>query len=123
LSMSARVLVVDNHDDIRRLFMVWLEGEDGLKVVGGARDSKEAVKMLADTPAEVVLLDLDMPDAHALAAIRAVKKAYPEVRIVGMSWDQSSGRMARMLDAGARMMFDKAGKLDGLVRVIQKCME
>jgi len=121
--MAARVLVVDNHDDIRRLFMVWLEGEDGLKVVGGARDGTEAVGLLAESPAEVVLLDLDMPDAQAVAAIRAVKKAFPDVRIVGMSWDHSAERTAKMLDAGARMMFDKASKLEGLVRVIQKCME
>ena len=121
--MATNIMVVDNHDDIRRLFMAWLEGEGDLHVVGGARDAAEAIKTLAQTPADVVLLDLDMPDPAAVAAIRAVKAAYPDIHVVGMSWDHSSAQVARMLDAGACCMFNKADKLEGLIRVVDACFE
>jgi len=121
--MSARILVVDHHDEIRRLFMVWLEGEEGLKVIGGARTAAEAVEALRREPADVVLLDLDMANGMGASAIQTVRDAFPDICIVGMSWDHSPERIARMLDAGACCLFDKADKLPGLVRAVRKCLE
>lgn len=121
--MFSRVLVVDNHDELRRLFMVWLEGEEGSEVTGGARTAAEAVKLLKNQPADVVLLDLDVEDEDATSAIRTVKEAFPDIHVVGMTWDNASDRVAKMIDAGAGCVFDKAEKLTGLLRAIGKCFE
>ena len=121
--MATNVMVVDNHDDIRRLFMVWLEGEGDLHVIGGARNASEAIKALAQTPADVVLLDLDMPEAKAVAAVRTMRAAYPDTTIVGMSWDHSPAQVAKMRDAGICCVFDKSQKLEGLLRALSKCID
>ena len=116
--MTTKVLVVDNHDDIRRLFMVWFEGENGLHVVGGVRNGQEAIELLRKIPADVVLLDVDMPDAKAVAAIGMIRASFPDVCIIGISWDNSPERVAMMLDAGARAMYDRARKLESLIGII-----
>jgi len=121
--MAIRVFVVNGHDEIRRLFMAWLEREEGIQVVGDVRDAAEAIDALGKMSVDVLLLDIDVSDRQAIAAIRTAREAFPKLRIVGMTWDPLPDRVVMMMDAGVRAVFDKASKLDGLVRVIAKCFE
>jgi len=61
-AVSRSVLIVDDHPSFRATARALLESE-GFEVVGEARDGREALELVAELEPEVVLLDVQLPDA------------------------------------------------------------
>jgi DNA-binding NarL/FixJ family response regulator len=89
------VLVVDDHPMWRQSVAASLE-EAGCPVAGTAGDGAQALRVAAATRAEVVLLDLHLPDLSGAEVIRRLLAADPEIRIVVLS---ASGERQDVLDA------------------------
>lgn len=66
--MSVRVVLVDDQSLVRSGFAMVLSVEDDIEVVGQAADGAEALAVLARTPADVVLMDVQMPVMDGIAA-------------------------------------------------------
>ena len=66
--MSVRVVLVDDQSLVRSGFAMVLSVEDDIEVVGEAADGAEALAVLARTPADVVLMDVQMPVMDGIAA-------------------------------------------------------
>ncbi|MGH2699117.1 MAG: response regulator transcription factor, partial [Actinomycetota bacterium] len=61
-----RVVLVDDHDLLRRGIKTMLETEDDIEVVGEASDGTEALKIVEDTVPDVVLIDVIMPNKDGI---------------------------------------------------------
>lgn len=70
-----RVLLVDDQDLVRAGFRAILESEDGIEVVGEARDGAEAVERAASLRPDVVCLDVQMPGMDGIEATSALTQA------------------------------------------------
>jgi DNA-binding NarL/FixJ family response regulator len=80
--VTIRVAIADDHAVVRQGLRTFLELQDGMDVVGEAADGEEAVKLVADTAPDVVLLDLVMPRVDGLEAIRRIRETAPATRIL-----------------------------------------
>lgn len=69
--MSYKILIVDDHDGIRRRLRSLLEGA-GFRVCGDATDGKQAVEKSKELEPALVILDLSMPVMTGLEASAAV---------------------------------------------------
>ena len=69
------VLVVDDHEVVRRGFVRLLETEPGFEVVGEAGDGKTAVHMVRELAPDVVLMDIRMPELDGIEATRQITQA------------------------------------------------
>jgi CheY-like chemotaxis protein len=103
-----RVLVVDAHPDMRELLLTILktEGYD----VDLAEDGELALARCRTRPADVVLMDLDLPGKPGAAAIRELGAEFPDVVIVAMSGDADPlwhDALAEARIAGARLTVRK----------------
>lgn len=67
-----RIVIADDQHLVRTGFTLILDGEDDLKVVGGAADGVEAVALCRDLRPDVVLMDVRMPGMDGIAATREV---------------------------------------------------
>ena len=67
-----RVLLVDDHAMVRTGIAAMFAATDDLEVVGQAADGEEAVRAVADSAPDVVLMDLSMPGVDGVEATRRI---------------------------------------------------
>jgi DNA-binding NarL/FixJ family response regulator len=76
-----RVLLVDDHPVVRQGLRTFLESRAGFDVVGEAGDTDQAVAEAVRLEPDVVLMDLVMPGAGGVAAIRQIRERAPGARV------------------------------------------
>ena len=100
-SGPVRVLVADDHPVVRAGLRALLSAEPGLTVVAEAGSGEETVLMARQHQPDVVLMDLRMPGAGGLAAIRELSADQPGVRVVVLTTYDSDGDILPAVEAGA----------------------
>ena len=83
--MSYRVLVVDDHDVVRRGVRALLESQPGVEVSSEAGNGIEAVDFVKKSRPDLVVLDLTMPDMNGLEATRLIRESSPETDVLILS--------------------------------------
>lgn len=97
----ARVLIVDDDDDLRELMALALSRE-GFEIVGAAAHADQALVLVAQEPQpELILLDLHMPDVGGLELLPHLKELAPRARVVVCSAISASYMLEASLEAGA----------------------
>ncbi|MFI6504777.1 response regulator [Nonomuraea typhae] len=127
--MSIRVFLVDDHPVFRAGLRFALESADGLEVVGEAASGEEAVGALRllDPPADVVVMDLQMPGGSGIEATRLIRAqtadddTAPQVLILSVAEDDHS--VVTALRAGAHGFLVKLASRQELIRAIHVVAE
>jgi DNA-binding NarL/FixJ family response regulator len=101
MTTPIRVLLVDDQELIRLGFRLVLEAEPDIAVVGEAADGEEAVRAVAASGPDVVLMDIRMPRTDGIAATRAIVGAHPETRVLVLTTFDLDEYAFGALDAGA----------------------
>jgi NarL family two-component system response regulator LiaR len=114
-----RVMIVDDHDMVRKGLAVFLEAFDDLKLVGEAANGKEAVRLCAEVQPHVVLMDLVMPEMDGIAATRAICQACPDVKVIMLTSFGDEDLMQRALQAGAVGYLLKNASIDEIAIAIR----
>jgi DNA-binding NarL/FixJ family response regulator len=96
-----RVLLVDDHPMVRAGLASLLANAVDIEVVGEAGDGAQAVSVVGSSSPEVVLMDLSMPVMDGVAATRALRSSYPDVRIVVLTSFSDQSRVREAIVAGA----------------------
>ena len=101
-----RVLVVDDHEVVRRGLHAFLDGEPDLEVVGDAGGGEEALELFAQLDSDgrrpdVVLMDLQMAPMDGIETTRRVRELYPGVEVVALTSFAEKERVRAALDSGA----------------------
>jgi NarL family two-component system response regulator LiaR len=96
-----RIVLVDDHAMLRRGLKFFLKGFDDLELVGEASGGKEAIALCAQTEADVVLMDMVMPDMDGAEATRIIREQNPCVQVIALTSFQEENLIERALQAGA----------------------
>ncbi len=96
-----RVMLVDDHDMVRKGLAVFLKVQTDLELVGEARDGEEAVRVCEQSQPDVILMDLVMPRMDGAAATRVIKEKWPGVQVIALTSFQEKNRVQGVLQAGA----------------------
>jgi DNA-binding NarL/FixJ family response regulator len=83
--MSATILIVDDHAQLRALMREIVAEASDLHVVGEAADGAEAMRLVRALRPAIVLLDLTMPGVSGLEALRWIKVQHPEIKVIIVS--------------------------------------
>jgi DNA-binding NarL/FixJ family response regulator len=111
--MSVRVLIVDDHPLFRDGVRTALSGEEDLELVGEAEDVASAVEQVAALTPDVVLMDLNLPDASGIEATRTLMARHPGLRVLVMTMSTEDDAVVAAMRAGARGYVVKgAGRRD-----------
>jgi two-component system response regulator NreC len=95
------ILICDDHALFREGVKTILKSQPNIEVIGEASNGKEAVEMALKLYPEVVLMDISMPLLKGFDAVRRIKKARPDIRVLMLTVYDDEDLVARCLDAGA----------------------
>lgn len=96
-----RVYFVDDHPLILEGLRSLLCYERDIELVGQARDGKSCLAFLVDHTADIILMDISLPDVSGIDLCAAIKTKYPGIMIVGLSFLKEGRYVAGMLKNGA----------------------
>ncbi len=99
---TIKVLAVDDHPLVRKGIASILANETDMQLVGEAGNGREAVDLFRQHHPDVVLMDLRMPDMDGVQATQAIRKDYPEARIIALTSYDGDQDIYRALEAGVR---------------------
>ena len=100
-----RVLVVDDHEVVRRGLHAFLDGEPDLEVIADASGGGGARGLRAPRPRgaapDVVLMDLQMSPMDGIETTRRVRDRYPQMEVVALTSFAEKERVRAALESGA----------------------
>jgi DNA-binding NarL/FixJ family response regulator len=114
-----RVLIVDDHNVVRKGLLALLSAEKyGIQVVGEAADGRDAIEQARLLQPQVILLDLAMPGMGGLEAIPAIRQVDPDARILVLTSYAEADQVKMAIGAGALGYLMKDASPDELVSTI-----
>ncbi len=96
-----RLLVADDHPVVRDGLRAMLATQPDMELVGEAATGTEVVERARALRPDVALMDLQMPDLDGPAAIAALRKQAPEVRVLVLTTYGTDADITRAVEAGA----------------------
>ncbi|MEX1329957.1 MAG: response regulator [Desulfobacterales bacterium] len=119
-----RVLIIDDEEPIRSMLKLMLE-RDGYEV-DEAPDGMEAIGIYRQNPADLIITDLIMPNQDGIGMIIALKKEFPDVKIIAMSGgglNKPEGYLKGAKKLGAACTLAKPIDRDEMLRAIKDVIQ
>ena len=95
------LIITDDHKIIRDGIKSMLRSEQAIQVVGEASNGTELIDLLATTPADVVLMDINMPGKDGFETMEHLAAHFPAVKVLVLSMLDHESYVNRMMNAGA----------------------
>ncbi|MGJ5813792.1 response regulator [Paludibaculum fermentans] len=96
-----RILTVDDHPLIRDGIAFALSAHKDLQLVAEAANGEEAVSLFREHKPDITLMDLQMPVMNGIDAILAIRRDYPDARIIVLTTYSGDVQAVRAIKAGA----------------------
>jgi two-component system, NarL family, response regulator LiaR len=114
-----RVMVVDDHDMVRRGLAVFLRAFGDLKLVAEASDGSEALQIVSNARPDVVLMDLIMPGMDGVETTRILRDRYPGTQVIALTSFRDEDLVYSALQAGAIAFLMKNASIEELAAAIR----
>ncbi len=116
---ALRVLLVDDHDVVRKGLAAMLRGTSGIELVGEAPDGRTGVDMANEFQPDVVIMDVSMRGMGGDEATRQIRTDLPETRVIALSMYDETEKKEKMFQAGAESYLLKTISGEGLLAAIR----
>jgi DNA-binding NarL/FixJ family response regulator len=119
--MGTRILLADDHRIVRDGLRALLEKDPDIEVAGEAENGRTIVEMVRRIKADMVIMDVGMPELNGIDATRQIASIAPAVKVIALSMHSDKRFVSEMFKAGASayLLKDCAfEELSGAVRVV-----
>ena len=121
---SIGVLVVDDHEVVRRGLLAFLDSEPDIEVLGQAGGGAQALELLASMDAEgrrpdVIVMDLQMAPIDGIESTRRVRALYNDIEVVALTSFAEEERVHAALEAGASGYLLKDSDADDVAAAVR----
>ena len=115
-----RVIVVDDHAVVRKGIHALLTEVDDIEVVAEANDGQQAVDLVAKIPADVILMDIVMPNLDGIEATKQITAILPDAHILALTSFAADDKVFPAIKAGAIGYLLKDSDPEDLVKAIRQ---
>ncbi len=113
-----RTVICDDHPLITQGLKSYIDLNRQIQIVASAASAKELRDVLSVTDADVLLLDIQLPDGNGIDLCAEIKQAYPELKILGLSNLDDRNIILRMLNQGASGYLLKSAPMEEIEKAI-----
>lgn len=113
-----KIFLADDHPLLRMGLSLAFQQKDNIEVIGESDNGFDAIEKIKVLMPDVALLDIDMPGLSGTAAIRVLKKLYPDMKILVLSTYNDENYIREAMNAGANGYIMKTVDIDNLVEII-----
>lgn len=117
--MAIKVLVVDDQVTLAEEIKNIISSDGDICVTGVAHSGIEAVEAMKKLPADVVLMDIRMPDMNGVVATRQIKSSFPESKVVILTTFDDSDYILGAINNGASGYILKDTPAEEIINVIK----
>jgi len=112
-------MLVDDHPAFRKGLAALIESEPGLEVVAQTGDGREALELYRQEKPDLVLMDLRLPGVGGVEATMAIRKEFPEARVIVLTTFDTDEDIYRAVQSGAKSYLLKDTPDDELAATIR----
>jgi DNA-binding NarL/FixJ family response regulator len=123
MSSPISIILVDDHEVVRRGVRTYLNTIAEFDVIGECSSGEEALHMVAEHIPDIVLMDLIMPGMDGIETTRQIKKISPRTQVVVLTSYHEDAHIFPALKAGAISYILKDMKMDKLVEALNKAVQ
>ncbi|MFN2593831.1 MAG: response regulator [Actinomycetota bacterium] len=116
---KVRVVLIDDHDLLRRGIKTMLDTENDIEVVGEGSDGKEALALVEEHLPDVVIVDVIMPVKDGIEATKEIKDSFPNIGVVVLSGHDEQRFVFDAVKAGASGYLLKTAELDEVLATVR----
>jgi len=118
IDKKIKVIIADDHAILRAGLKQILAETDDIAVIAEAQTANEAIKLSRNPEADVLLLDISLPDRSGIDALKYIKKDNPHIAVLMLSMHREDQYAVRALKAGASGYLCKQSASNELVNAI-----
>jgi DNA-binding NarL/FixJ family response regulator len=116
---AIRVMLVDDHPAFRKGLSALLDSQPDLEVVAEAGDGCQAIDLFRQNKPDVLLMDLRLPGMGGVEVILAIRKEFPEARVIVLTTFDTDEDIYRAMQSGAKSYLLKDTAEDELAEAIR----
>ena len=117
------VLIVDDQPLMAKALKVFVDGSEGMTVVGDASNGAEAIRQAELLSPDVVVMDMQMPVMDGVEATRIITRDFPKTRVLAVTTFSSEQYLVPALRAGASGYLVKDAEPEEVVAAIRGVYE
>jgi DNA-binding NarL/FixJ family response regulator len=114
-----RILIVDDHELVRRGLRSILQTRPEWEICGEAADGSKAVEKVRELKPDIVLLDITMPHMNGLDVARIIRRDVPQAKVIILSQYDEAEMRARAFEVGAQGYISKSDAARQLLLAIE----
>ncbi|WP_040981941.1 response regulator [Oceanobacillus jeddahense] len=115
-----RVVVIDDHDVVRKGIISFLQTEDDIEIAGQADSGFKGAELVIQERPEVVLMDLIMENGDGIEATKQIMSSYPECKVIILTSYYDNEQVIPALEAGAFSYLLKTSNAQEIANAVRK---
>ena len=116
---TIRIIVADDHPVVRDGLVAVLGTQSDFAVVGEASNGREVLRLLQDHQADVIMLDLEMPEMDGVECIIQLRELNPDCRVIVFTAFDTDERILSAVQAGAQGYLLKGARREDVFNAIR----
>jgi DNA-binding NarL/FixJ family response regulator len=112
------IIIADDHTMFRQGLISLLKEEKNIAVVGEASNGEEVLSLLEKQEADVLLLDIEMPEVDGFDVLRDLKKKHNATKVLALTMHTSTEFVKNIIKAGADGYLQKDAEKNTLIEAI-----
>lgn len=118
-----KIFIADDHQLFIDGLCSLLKTEPEIEIVGQALNGKEVLKKLGEVKADIIFLDINMPETDVVVLAKEIRSKHPDTKIIILTMYHGTRYYTKLLKYGINGYLYKSESKDEFIKAIKKAQE